>query len=111
MTTDRGLQAERTILAWSRTAFATFVNAFFILRYGMTGGSVAISGIGLILLIAAGSIFMFETRRRRIVERKNYLVVSNLPLLLSAITVLVASAGAAASMILLYLTELPFSKP
>jgi uncharacterized membrane protein YidH (DUF202 family) len=52
---DPGLQAERTALAWSRTAFAFLVNALLWLRAGLADDDSMLLLFGLVLLaLAAG---------------------------------------------------------
>jgi uncharacterized membrane protein YidH (DUF202 family) len=66
---DAGLQAERTALAWSRTAMAVFVNALAILRAGWTRNAPPLSALGVMLLIAAGAVVLCGSWRRRQLSR------------------------------------------
>lgn len=92
MSADRGLQAERTILAWNRTAFAAIVNAFLFLRYGAASDSMEVTGMGLLLLIGAGAIVFYgHCRRRQILDNGTRLAISNVPLLVLVSAILVAS--------------------
>lgn len=55
-TADPGLQPQRTALAWTRTAFAVFVNAFLVLRTGEQSGEMLIIALGIVLLVAGALI-------------------------------------------------------
>lgn len=50
---DRGLQAERTALAWQRTGLAASVASLVALRDGIVTGSVAVIGLAVVALVAA----------------------------------------------------------
>jgi len=62
---DPGLQAERTALAWSRTALAILVNGLLALRYGWASGRAPITVLALALLLAAAIVYVEGLRRRR----------------------------------------------
>ena len=62
---DRGLQPQRTALAWVRTGLAVFVNALIVLRAGFVTAQVFILGLGTILLIASALSVFFGTWRVR----------------------------------------------
>lgn len=62
---DPGLQAERTVLAWSRTAFAFLVNAMLWLRAGLADGDSALLLFGLALLALAAGFHACGKRRGR----------------------------------------------
>lgn len=62
---DSGLQAERTALAWSRTAIAFLVNAMLWLRAGLADDDSALLLFGLALLaLSAGFHACGRTRAR-----------------------------------------------
>jgi uncharacterized membrane protein YidH (DUF202 family) len=62
---DPGLQAERTALAWSRTAAALLMNAFLVLRSGLAGQRSSLVAVGFALLLAAGLVYVFGAWRRQ----------------------------------------------
>lgn len=62
---DKGLQAERTALAWSRTAFAVLVNALIWLRAGWVKGNAGLICFGAALLLLAAGFYLFGRRRGR----------------------------------------------
>jgi len=62
---DPGLQAERTALAWSRTALAVLANALLVLRSGWVSERITITAFGFVLLLAAAAIYLHGAWRRR----------------------------------------------
>lgn len=62
---NRGLQPERTALAWGRTGLAVFVNALTVLRAGMQSDQVVVSALGVTLLIASGLCVVHSSWRTR----------------------------------------------
>ena len=62
---DAGLQAERTALAWSRTALAILTNGVLVLRAGWAGEKGAITFLAFALLLAAAATFRYSMQRRR----------------------------------------------
>jgi hypothetical protein len=62
---DRGLQPQRTALAWVRTGLAVFVNALIVLRAGFVTAQYFILALGTILLVASAFSVVFGTWRVR----------------------------------------------
>ncbi|MFG2825587.1 DUF202 domain-containing protein [Kitasatospora sp. NPDC048365] len=65
MKRDPGLQPERTMLAWSRTALVLAVNALLILRTGLVGRQPGLTALGGVLAGAAGWFHWYGVNRRR----------------------------------------------
>ncbi len=65
MARDPGLQAERTAMAWSRTAHGALLNALVLLRAGVVEQRREVTAIGALLLLAAALTYAFARRRRR----------------------------------------------
>lgn len=63
---DRGVQLERTSLAWTRTGLAAFAVGVLHLRVGLaaSGGSVDAVGLGGVGLIVGGFVATAGARRR-----------------------------------------------
>ena len=61
----RGLQPQRTALAWVRTGLAVFVNALIVLRAGFVTKQVVILALGTVLLVASALSVAFGTWRVR----------------------------------------------
>lgn len=62
---DSGLQAERTTLAWARTAMTVFANALLALRAGIVGQRWPVTALGIVLLVSATALMMIGGVRRR----------------------------------------------
>ena len=62
---DPGLQAERTALAWGRTAMTVFANALLALRAGFVGQRWPVTALGIALLVSAAAVMTFGAVRRR----------------------------------------------
>ena len=64
-TGDSGLQAQRTALAWSRTALAMIVNALLVLRLGVNAADRPVEFLGLGFLAISGGLLLIGGIRRR----------------------------------------------
>ena len=62
---DRGLQPQRTALAWVRTGLAVFVNALLVLRTGIVTNQFFILALGTVLLVASALSVVCGTWRVR----------------------------------------------
>jgi hypothetical protein len=62
---DRGLQPQRTALAWVRTGLAIFVNALVVLRTGIVTHQFFILALGTVLLLASALSVVCGTWRVR----------------------------------------------
>lgn len=63
---DPGLQAERTALAWNRTALALLVNALLSLRIGWGRENAWVTLLAVALLAASGFLVAQGAWRRRV---------------------------------------------
>lgn len=97
---DAGLQAERTALAWSRTALAMWVNALLVLRTGWANGVAPITTLGVVLFIAAGAAMVYGAQRRRsLLDGRGLGAPSPLATALIATVTLVACVSGVASIL------------
>jgi uncharacterized membrane protein YidH (DUF202 family) len=62
---DPGLQAERTALAWGRSALALLANALLIMRAGLTSHHHEVLLLGAMLLVAAIGAALYGWLRER----------------------------------------------
>jgi uncharacterized membrane protein YidH (DUF202 family) len=91
---DRGLQPERTALAWTRTAMAMAVNAVLIVRLGgvyinwlLVLAGLLVGGLSLVVFVVASA-------RRKQLDSDNPGSVSRKSMLLASLcTVLAAFCG------------------
>lgn len=65
MIRDPGLQAERTALAWIRTALAVFANALLSLRIGSASRSPGLTLLAMALLATCAILVAYGAWRRR----------------------------------------------
>jgi uncharacterized membrane protein YidH (DUF202 family) len=66
---DAGLQAERTSLAWSRTALTASVAALLVTRGGVVTHQSALTIVGVLLLGVAVATLVAARRRHAVIER------------------------------------------
>ena len=66
---DAGLQAERTSLAWSRTALTASVAALLVTRGGVVAHRPALTVVGVLLLGVAVATLVAARRRHEVIER------------------------------------------
>lgn len=64
VTWDRGLQPERTSLAWTRTSSVLLLNAVVMLRSGFVGESLPLLVLSCALLAASAAVFWYARMRR-----------------------------------------------
>jgi uncharacterized membrane protein YidH (DUF202 family) len=62
---DPGLQAERTSLAWNRTAVTVVANALLALRAGLAQQRTVVVALGMVLLMCGAALTAFGWIRRR----------------------------------------------
>jgi len=98
---DKGLQAERTALSWTRTALAILVNALLALRSGWATGQAPITGLAFALLFAAAAAMFYGAWRRQCLrDGRGSIAPSALAIAMMAITTLVACATGVAAVVL-----------
>jgi len=102
---DPGLQPERTLLAWSRTALVLTVNAVLVLRSGLVDRQPGLVALGALLAAAACGFYGYGVGRRRGLERPSAdpaaapTAVRAAPMRMLALVVVVAAAGSAWSVL------------
>jgi uncharacterized membrane protein YidH (DUF202 family) len=97
---DPGLQAERTALAWNRTGMAILVNALLVLRAGLSSERHAITTLALVLMLAAGALFVFGAwRRRHLIGGHGHVAPPTLAPVLTTIVTMAACAAGIASIL------------
>ena len=62
---DKGLQAERTALSWSRTSLAVVANALLVVRAGWVNERPGFALLGFVMLICSAATFVYGHKRRR----------------------------------------------
>lgn len=99
-TGDPGLQAERTALAWSRTALALAVNALLSLRAGVVAGEAWLVAVGALLFAASGAAVALGTMRRRQLSGDRLVITPPRGAIVGvAVATLAASVGGVASVL------------
>ncbi|GAA0676044.1 hypothetical protein GCM10010193_31380 [Kitasatospora atroaurantiaca] len=92
---DRGLQPERTLLAWSRTALVLTVNAGLVLRTGLVNRQPGLTVLGALLVAAACVLCAHGLHRRRRLELPGHAPEPIRAAPLRAVVVLMALVAAA----------------
>lgn len=94
---DQGLQAERTALAWTRTAAAVGVNALLSLRSGIAQDRPWVMRLGTVLLLVALALIAYSVLRRRHLRGSHLPVAISVPMVAcTALSALVACLVGAA---------------
>lgn len=93
--TDPGLQAQRTALAWHRTGLAVLANALVILRSGVSAGHPVLTALGVLLLAGAAGVAAGGVWRSRTLRLGAHAAATPVPVVraVAAVTVLAATAG------------------
>lgn len=100
---DVGLQAERTALAWRRTALGVTVNAILLLRLGLQHSSSLVTFAGIFLCAASGlMVHLASSRSEMILSGRPAPAVRTQ--LLATMCAVVGCASAACSMLTLPLS-------
>lgn len=89
---DRGLQAERTALAWNRTGLALAANALLALRAGTVGQRNLTVLLGAALLFAAAVVVVYGARRKTRLTSGDVGSASDLALVLTVVVAWMACA-------------------
>ncbi|MFK0194202.1 DUF202 domain-containing protein [Kitasatospora sp. NPDC090308] len=96
---DPGLQPERTLLAWSRTALVLAADALLVLRTGYLRGSPGLAALGGVLALAAAGLYAHGVRRRGAVEHDPHISAGRWWMRGLTATVVLAAGGAAWSVL------------
>jgi uncharacterized membrane protein YidH (DUF202 family) len=94
-----GLQAERTLLAWSRTVLLLGVDGLLILRTGLVHDGPGLVVLGALLTAVAVGFHAHGLRRMRRLEQRGPEAAGPAPLRLLTLAVAVAAAGSAWSVL------------
>jgi hypothetical protein len=92
VSTDAGLQPQRTTLSWSRTALAIAVNGLLVLRAGLQASDWSLLGAAAVIGAAALVVFVAGTQRRRALQGAPVAASARL-MLFTALAVLFSGAA------------------
>jgi uncharacterized membrane protein YidH (DUF202 family) len=101
---DPGLQGERTALSWTRTALVITVNALLAIRSGLVSGELALTIVGIVLILAAiGAVLYGSVRGRALAGHSGHHVPPAAPALaitlLGAVTLIACASGVASVLV------------
>ncbi|MFF4343223.1 DUF202 domain-containing protein [Kitasatospora sp. NPDC001540] len=96
---DPGLQPERTLLAWSRTALVLAADALLVLRTGYVHGLPGLAALGGVLAVAAFGLYAHGVRRRSVVEHSPHVSADRWWMRGLTFAVVLAAAGSAWSVL------------
>ncbi|QKW20237.1 DUF202 domain-containing protein [Kitasatospora sp. NA04385] len=96
---DPGLQPERTLLAWSRTALVLAADALLVLRTGYVRGRPGLTALGGVLAAAAAGTYAHGLRRRSAVEHSPHVSAGRWWMRGLTAAVVLAAGGAAWSVL------------
>jgi len=89
---ERGLQPERTALAWRRTSLSVAANGLLLLRTSLAAGSTSVSMLSAIVLACSGLVFILSAHRGERLRLSRAAVNPLMALLLVGCTVLACAA-------------------
>ena len=90
---ESGLQAERTSLAWSRTAVAMAVNALLVVRSGLQSAQGSVIVMGALLGLLAAGLFAASAWRRQALRNTRVHAPPALLMLTTMLAVLLGSSA------------------
>ncbi|ROR43623.1 DUF202 domain-containing protein [Kitasatospora cineracea] len=96
---DPGLQPERTLLAWSRTALVLAADALLVLRTGYVRRLPGLAALGGLLALAAVALYAHGVRRRSAVEHSPHAPAGRWWMRGLAVVVVLAAGGSAWSVL------------